>query len=78
MEILNKDNQTVNYSSSNKEYYCSLCGAKMELAWRQGGDYPLVYRCPQCGEKEAHEEYSMLRKGVSLKVSTLFLRRKRK
>ena len=43
-------------SDSEKVYYCSLCGAKMEFVRRQPGDYPLVYECPCCHEKEAHEE----------------------
>lgn len=37
-------------------HYCGNCGEKMEFCRRQDSDYPMVYRCPQCGEREAFKE----------------------
>ena len=43
-------------NQGNAVHYCGNCGEKMEFAWKQNSDYPMVYRCPQCGEREAYKE----------------------
>ena len=44
------------YGASNAVHYCGNCGKKMEFAWKQDSDHPMVYICPQCGEREAFKE----------------------
>jgi len=48
--------QRMVYGASTTVHYCGNCGEKMEFAYRQDSDHPMVYRCPQCGEREAFTE----------------------
>ncbi len=38
------------------DHYCGVCGEKMVFAYKQDYAYPMVYRCPQCGEMEAFKK----------------------
>lgn len=44
------------YDSSYAIHYCGNCGVQMEFVRTQDSDHPMVYRCPQCGELEAHKQ----------------------
>ena len=38
------------------QHYCGTCGELMEFAYKQDYSYPMVYRCPQCGDMESFKK----------------------
>ena len=38
------------------KHYCGYCGELMYFAYKQDYSYPMVYRCPQCGEESAFKK----------------------
>ena len=54
MEEVENSKELLN--SSGSKHYCGCCGIEMEFAFRQDSEYPMVYRCPQCGDKTAYSE----------------------
>lgn len=51
------DEQAENVSGGKgNEHYCGVCGELMEFAYKQDYTFPMVYRCPQCGDMCAYKK----------------------
>ena len=38
------------------QHYCGYCNSLMEFAYKQDYSFPMVYRCPRCGDLCAYKK----------------------
>ncbi len=55
-ELSDENVKLVVGGKKDTEHYCGTCGILMEFAYKQDYKYPMVYRCPQCGDMEAFKK----------------------
>jgi predicted RNA-binding Zn-ribbon protein involved in translation (DUF1610 family) len=55
-KALSDENAELVSGAGDPKHYCGTCGELMVFAYKQDYAYPMVYRCPQCGDMCAYKK----------------------